>query len=120
MAAHSYQDLDVWKRSVDLVVVIYELCKSLPKSELFTLSDQMKRAAVSIPSNIAEGQKRFSNKDTIHFCTIALGSLAELETQIIIVSRLYKIDTNDSLQECVIISRMLHALIKSLRTHNDT
>lgn len=120
MAAHSYQNLDVWKRSVDLSVRIYGFCKQLPKTELYAISDQMKRAAVSVPSNIAEGQKRFSSKDTVHFCTIALGSIAELETQIIIASRVYYVEVDDILEECAIISRMLHALIKSLRNQNDS
>lgn len=68
MATHGYQDLDVWKRSVDLCASIYDLVKQLPKYEQFALSDQMRRACVSVPSNIAEGQKRYSNKDTVHFC----------------------------------------------------
>lgn len=113
--AHSYQDLDVWKRSLELVVSVYEIIKLLPKEESYALSDQMRRAAVSIPSNIAEGQKRFSNKETIHFSSISLGSLAELETQLIITGKVYGIDTSELLGECAIISRMLHALIKSLR-----
>ncbi len=118
MAAHGYQELGVWKRSVDLTVAVYDLCKKLPKEELYALADQMKRAVVSIPSNIAEGQKRFTNKDTIHFCNIALGSMAELETQLIITNKIYKLETDKLLEECVVISRMLHALIKSLRLKN--
>ncbi len=115
MAAHSYQDLDVWKKSVDLSVSVYELVKLLPKYEQFALSDQMRRAVISVPSNIAEGQKRYSNKDTVHFCGLALGSLAELETQLIITNLVHNIDTKAILEECEIISRMLHALVKSLR-----
>ncbi len=115
-AAHSYQDLDVWKRSIDLVVAIYETVKVLLKEELYALSDQLKRAAVSVPSNIAEGQKRYSNKDTVNFCGMSLGSLAELETQLIIANRVYNVNTEEILEECAIISRMLHALIKSLRS----
>lgn len=115
MSAHEYQKLDVWNRSIDLVVGLYELTKKLPKTELFALSDQMKRAAVSVPSNIAEGQKRFSDKYKINFCGIALGSVAELETQLIITSKVYGINTDKLQEECAIISRMLHALIKSLR-----
>jgi four helix bundle protein len=115
MATKSYQDLEVWKKSVDLSVAVYELVKSLPKYEQFALSSQMRRAAVSIPSNIAEGQKRYSNKDTIHFCGMALGSLAELETQLIITSRVHGISTEKIIHECDTVSRMLHALITSLR-----
>jgi len=116
MATNSYQNLEVWKKSVDLTVAVYELIKQLPKYEQFALSNQMRRAAVSVPSNIAEGQKRFSNKDTINFCGIALGSLAELETQLFIVSKVYNIDTKNILDECEVVSRMLHALTKSLRS----
>jgi four helix bundle protein len=115
LSAHEYQKLEVWKKSVELAISVYEICKQLPKSELYVLSDQMKRAAVSVPSNIAEGQKRFTTKDTVHFCTVALGSIAELETQLIISQRIYDLDTAYVLSECAIISRMLHALIKSLR-----
>lgn len=118
MAADGYQKLEVWKRSIDLTVSVYTLCKHLPREELYALCDQMKRAVVSIPSNIAEGQKRFTTNDTLHFSTMALGSLAELETQLIIVNRVYFIDTAEILEECEIISRMLHALIKSLRNKN--
>lgn len=114
-SAHSYQKLEVWNKSIDLVVLVYELIKKLPKEEMYALSDQMRRAVVSVPSNIAEGQKRYGNKDTIHFCGISLGSLAELETQLIIINKVYKIDTTELLDECAIISRMIHALIKSLR-----
>jgi four helix bundle protein len=94
---------------------VYELVKKLPKEEIYALSDQMRRAAVSIPSNIAEGQKRFSDKDTINFCGMGLGSVAELETQLIITERVYDISTKEIQDKCAIISRMLHALIRSLR-----
>jgi len=81
-------------------VSVYELVKQLPKYEQFALIDQMIRATVSIPSNIAEGQKRYSNKDTINFCGIALGSLTELETQLFIVSKVHHTDTKIILDEC--------------------
>lgn len=115
MPTHDYQKLEVWRKSIDLVASVYALCKSLPADERYGLCDQMKRAAVSIPSNIAEGQKRFGNNDTIHFCNIALGSLAELETQLIITSKVHGIETAEILKECIVVSRMLHALTKSLR-----
>ena len=111
----SYQNLDVWHKAMDLVVTVYGITKKLPLEEKFALADQLRRAAVSVPSNIAEGQKRFSNKDTVHFCGLALGSLAELETQLIITNKVHQIDTDNLLDECAVVSRMLHALIKSLR-----
>ena len=83
-SVNSYQDLEVWKKSIDFVEQIYRLVKQLPKEETYALSDQMRRAAVSIPSNIAEGANRKTTKEYIQFLYIALGSTAELETQLII------------------------------------
>ena len=83
MTAYNFQDLKVWQRSVVLVEQVYEVVRQLPKAEQYGLSDQMRRSSVSIPSNIAEGQKRLSNKETIQFSSIALGSLGELQTQLI-------------------------------------
>ena len=80
----SYRDLNVWKKSIQLVKDIYILVKLLPKEETYALSDQIRRSAVSIPSNIAEGSGRKGAKEYIHFLYISLGSLCELETQIII------------------------------------
>ena len=85
---YSYKDLIVWQRSVDLVVAVYELTSQFPKSELYGLTSQMRRCAVSIPSNIAEGRRRGSKKDFRQFLIIAYGSGAELETQIEIIKKL--------------------------------
>lgn len=84
----SYKELKVWKKAIDLTVKIYQLCKYLPKEETYCLSDQMRRSAVSIASNIAEGQARNSTKDFIRFLYIAQGSRAELETQLEICKKL--------------------------------
>lgn len=84
----SYKDLIVWQRSVDLAVAVYELTEKFPKEELYGISSQMKRVAVSISSNIAEGRKFSSKKEFTHFLSIAYGSGAELKTQIEIVKRL--------------------------------
>ena len=78
----NYQTLDVWKMSMQLVKEIYLLTKNYPKEELFALTSQTKRAAVSIPSNIAEGMGRQHKKDTLHFLHIARGSIYELETHL--------------------------------------
>ena len=83
-----YQELKVWQKSMDLAEVVYDLIKLLPKSELYALSDQMRRASVSIPSNIAEGQQRRSSKEFLTFLSVARGSLAELETQLLLCVRL--------------------------------
>ena len=88
MSIQSYKDLKVWQKSMSLVIEIYRLVKLLPKEETYALSDQMRRAVVSVPSNIAEGQARNSRKEFINFLFIAQGSRAELETQIEICVRL--------------------------------
>jgi four helix bundle protein len=84
----SYRDLDVWKQSRLLVKSVYQLSKSFPKEEQFGLTNQLRRAAISIPSNIAEGSGRNHSKDSIQFFFIARGSLYEIETQLIIASDL--------------------------------
>ena len=85
---YTYKDLIVWQKSVELVVAVYTLTNQFPKSELYGLSAQMKRAAVSIPSNIAEGRRRRGQKSFKYFLVIAYGSGAELETQVEIAKRL--------------------------------
>jgi len=84
----TYKDLIVWQRAMDLVGAVYELTEKFPKSEIYGLMSQMRRCAVSIPSNIAEGRRRASKKDYRQFLVIAYGSGAELETQIEIAKRL--------------------------------
>jgi four helix bundle protein len=90
MALQSYKDFTVWQKAMDLTVEIYKLVKLLPKEETYALSDQMRRAVVSIPSNIAEGQSRNSDKEFANFLGIARGSNSELETQLQICIRLKK------------------------------
>lgn len=85
---HSYKDLIVWQKSMELVTGIYNLTETFPKGELYGLVSQMRRCAVSIPSNIAEGRRRSTGKDYRQFLIIAYGSGAELETQLEIVKRL--------------------------------
>ena len=88
MVVKNYKDLMVWQKSMNLAVSIYQTAKLLPKEELYCLSDQMRRAVVSIPSNIAEGNQRKSTRDNIRFLNIARGSLGELEMQIMLCERL--------------------------------
>ena len=85
---NTYKDLTVWQKSMDLVVSIYTLTEQFPKSEIYGLTSQMRRCAVSIPSNIAEGRRRGSRKDYRQFLLIAYASGAELETQVEITKRL--------------------------------
>ena len=85
MAWSSYRDLVVWQKSMELTEEIYRLVKTLPREETYGLSDQMRRAAVSVPSNIAEGHGRNSEKEFIRFLCMAKGSVFELETQILLI-----------------------------------
>ncbi|MCL1463294.1 four helix bundle protein [Argonema galeatum] len=87
MSISSYRDLKVWQVGMEVADQIYQLTDSFPKQEIYGLSSQMQRAAVSIPSNIAEGHARNYTKEFLHHISIALGSLAELETQLIIAAR---------------------------------
>lgn len=83
-----HKDLEAWKKSIELVTMVYSEVKNFPDEERFGLVSQIKRAAISIPSNIAEGAARFSDKEMLRFLDISLGSLAELETQFIIAENL--------------------------------
>ena len=88
----SHEDLLVWQMSIEFVTSIYKLTKDFPKTEIYGLTNQMRRAAVSIPSNIAEGAARNSTKEYIQFLYIALGSVSEIDTQLIISKNLGFVD----------------------------
>ena len=110
-----FKDLVVWKRGIDLVEDIYALTANFPANEQFGLVSQMRRAAVSIPSNIAEGQGRKSTKEFMQFLYIAKGSLAEIETQLIICERLMFVDdTQEMIEKMKILRIMLNGLINKL------
>jgi four helix bundle protein len=112
----SHKDLAVWQQSIDCVELVYKLTAALPNSEQFGLSSQMRRAAVSIPSNIAEGAGRNNRREYTHFCGMAAGSAAELETQLIIMKRVYSdIDTSEASRCLTDIQKMLYALITKLK-----
>ena len=114
-----YRDLIVWQKSMCLVQRIYELTKKMPKEENYALTGQMRRAAISIPSNIAEGAGRYNTKDYVHFLRIARGSNNELETQLSIceqVGYFSKEELIDCYQLCDEITRMLNALLLKLKT----
>jgi four helix bundle protein len=117
MKSSAFRDLIVWQKAMDLTVEIYKLVKHLPKEETYALSDQMRRAAVSIPSNIAEGQGRITSKEFIRFLSMARGSLCELSTQIELCERLQYLDssrTSNSQNLIIEISKMINALSNSL------
>ena len=122
MKSSNYKELKVWQKAMDLTVEVYKLVKLLPKEETYALSDQMRRAVVSIPSNIAEGQGRNSDKEFIQFLSIARGSLWELETQIEICLRIGYIDQSlaTNIYNLIAeISKMLNALSNSLKPQNQ-
>ncbi len=112
----SYKDLIVWQKAISLVEEIYLQTSFLPKEELYGLSSQMRRCAVSIPSNIAEGYRRRSTGDYARFLSIADGSAAELETQLIIANKIYKnINLEKSFSILEEIQKILFTIIKKLR-----
>ncbi|MFH1008589.1 MAG: four helix bundle protein [Candidatus Latescibacterota bacterium] len=117
MSVESYRDLLVWQEAMDLVVMCYQTTKTFPKSELFGLASQLQRAAVSIPSNIAEGRARQHSKEFLQFLSIASGSLAEVETHIQIAERLSYMESDTAknlLDKAGGIGRMLNGLRKSI------
>jgi len=121
----AYIDLDVWKRSRSLASDIYSITKKFPKDELFGLTNQMRRSAVSVPSNIAEGLGRQHENEAIQFFYIARGSLYELETQLYISfdqKYLSEADLKSTLEEVTACKQMLHGFInyyRRLRNSNN-
>lgn len=114
----THKDLDVWKESMKLVMEVYKLTKIFPKDEIYTLVSQIRRSAISIPSNIAEGAARNSQKEFIQFLYIALGSLAELETQLLLAKDLEYIK-NSTIDEAVVKQRkMILGLLRYLKQKN--
>ena len=111
-----YKELIVWQKSMDLAETVYKLTKQFPKDELFGLTSQVRRSAVSIASNIAEGSSRGGKKEFIQFLLIARGSASELETQVLLSSKVgYVLDVSSIIQEVTSVRQMLNALIRSLR-----
>ncbi|MCX7109892.1 MAG: four helix bundle protein [Proteobacteria bacterium] len=116
--SRNYRDLIVWQKSMDLAEKIYSFTQSFPKEERFGITSQMRRAGTSIPANIAEGQARNHTAEFRHFLGIAKGSLAELETWIMLCERLGYLDSLHSknlLANCEEIQKLLGGLLKSLR-----
>ena len=116
---NSHKDLEVWQKSMDFAIVMYRLTERFPQEERFGLLSQIRRAAVSIPSNISEGAARNSKKEFVQFLYIALGSASELETQLLIAKKLaYLEDESAVIDDLLSIQRMLMGLIKYLRSRN--
>ena len=113
----AHKSLDVWKDSIELVKNVYRITNKFPKEEMFGMTSQIRRAAVSVPSNVAEVCARNSDKELIQFLYVSLGSLAELETQLIISNELGYIDKELSLIDDINrIKKMILGLIKYLRS----
>ena len=117
MVVQSYSDLKVWRASLTLVERIYHLTSTFPKTEVFTLTQQLRRASISIPSNIAEGHSRNSTRDFLRFLHFAGGSLAEIHTQLLIANRLQYSgisETDALLRDIDELGKMLRGLQQSL------
>lgn len=118
----NHKDLKVWQKSMELVTEVYTATQAFPKEETFGLTSQLRRAAISIPSNIAEGYGRLHGKETVKFLSFALGSAAEVETQLYIAKNLgfLSLEKAEALETSVReITRMLPALIKSINPSTD-
>ena len=117
----SYKDLLLWQKGINIVVLVYKIVESFPKEELYALSNQLKRASVSVPSNIAEGYGRNSEKSFSHFLDISRGSLFEIETQLIIAKELGIISDeilfNTILKQIEEESKMINSFSKTLKTN---
>ena len=114
----THKDLRVWQQSIEMVTSIYKMTKDFPKDEIFGLISQMRRAAVSVPSNIAEGYARGSEKEKLHFLRISSGSMSEIETQLMLSLNLGYIgqETCDELSEQITsVWKQLNALITSVK-----
>lgn len=119
----THRDLRVWQQSIDFVSSIYLMTRSLPKEELFGLVSQMRRTAVSVPSNIAEGYARGTDKEKIHFLRISSGSMSELETQLTLCLKLGYIsqeEYNTTSEKLVSVWKQLNALISVIKKRSNS
>jgi four helix bundle protein len=117
----SFKDLIVWQKAMDLAESSYRLTTYLPREETYGLAIQIRRAAISIPSNIAEGQQRHGPREFLHFLSIVLGSLAELETQLLLTVRLQylaKADVEPAIELIYECQRIVHSIRNRLLTRN--
>jgi four helix bundle protein len=118
---NSYRELLVWQKAIDLAIETYSFTEVFPRTEIYGLTSQLRRASVSVPSNIAEGYGRGSRKEYLQFLCVAQGSLKELETQTILADRLrYASEAAAArvLEQSEVVGKMLGSLIRSLRAKN--
>ncbi len=114
----TYEDLTAWQKAMELVVTVYRVTRTFPKEEMYGLASQLRRAAVSIPSNIAEGKGRFSDKELLQFLSNSRGSAYELQTQIALAHRLGYISDSESRQladQAASVGQLVNALIRAYR-----
>jgi len=117
MKIRNYQDLIAWQKAMDLCELLYKSTEKMPREERYGLTSQLRRAAVSIPSNIAEGQSLGSDGHFLHYLHISYGSLRELETQVMLANRLRFVRDEESrnlLEHCGEVGRLLNGLMKSI------
>jgi four helix bundle protein len=117
MAVKSYRELIVWQKAMDLAESVYKLTSGFPREEIYGLTSQVRRSAVSIASNIAEGQGRSSTRDFLNFLSIARGSLCEMETQVLLAERLGYVQGHDGsgiLNQAAEVGRLINGLANSL------
>ncbi len=119
----SYKDLLIWQKGIDIIIKLYELVEGFPKEEIYALTSQLKRAAISISSNIAEGYGRNSTQSYIHFVSISRGSLFELETQLIVAQKLKFIKNetlfSDLMNQITEESKMINSFINKLESSKN-
>jgi four helix bundle protein len=123
MGIRSYRELEVWQKAMDLVVECYRISERFPKTELYGLTSQLQRAAVSVPANIAEGQGRSHTKEFLNHLSIAYGSLMEVETHLQIAARLNYLDLPSLellLEKGAVVGRMLNGLMQALNRKLST
>ena len=119
MTVQSFRDLRVWQSGMELVVGVYELTRTMPKSEIYGLSSQLQRAAVSVPANIAEGHTRSSLKEYLHFLSVARSSLAEVETYLELAQRLSYMPAERA-RPLLDLTTSTHRQLNALRTSLST
>jgi four helix bundle protein len=123
MQQRGYQQLTAWQKAIKLVVAVYQASERFPTKKSYGLTNQLRRAAVSIPANIAEGHGRDSSREFLHFLSIAHGSLSEVETHIYIAAQLTSLDepmSNQLLGQAAEVGRLITGLAKSIRQNLET
>ena len=115
----THRDLDVWTKSMDFAEQVYKITEKFPDKEKYSLTNQLRRAAISVPSNIAEGATRNSHKEFIQFLYIALGSTSELETQLLLSRRIgYVKDIDQALNDLTVVRKLISGLLSSIKRKN--